>query len=35
VYGQFGEGSITPPTAVFDVVGGMVLTPLQPQIAKT
>ena len=35
VYAQFGEGSITPPTSVFDVVGGNVTTPLQPQIAKT
>jgi len=35
VYAQFGEGSITPPTSVFDVVGGNVTTPLRPQIAKT
>ena len=35
VYAQFGEGSITPPTAAFDVPGGNVTTPLQPQIAKT
>jgi iron complex outermembrane receptor protein len=35
VYAQFGEGDIVPPTSVFDVVGGNVTTPLQPQIAKT
>ena len=35
VYAMFGEGSITPPTAAFDVPGGNVTTPLQPQIAKT
>jgi iron complex outermembrane recepter protein len=35
VYAQFGEGSITPPTAAFDVPGGNVTTPLKPQIAKT
>ena len=35
IYGQFGEGSITPPTAVFDVPGGLVTTPLAPQVAKT
>jgi iron complex outermembrane recepter protein len=35
VYAQFGEGSITPPTAAFDVTGGNVTTPLAPQIAKT
>jgi iron complex outermembrane receptor protein len=34
-YAQFGEGSITPPSAAFDVAGGNVRTPLQPQIAKT
>lgn len=35
VYGQFGEGSIIPPSNVFDVPGGNVLTPPKPTVAKT
>lgn len=35
VYGQFAEGSVIPPSNVFDVTGGNVLTPLQPTVAKT
>ncbi len=35
VYGQFAEGSIIPPSAVFDVTGGNVLTPPKPTLAKT
>jgi iron complex outermembrane receptor protein len=34
-YAQFGEGSIIPPSAAFDVPGGNVLTPLKPATAKT
>ncbi len=34
-YAQFGEGSIIPPSAAFDVPGGVVLTPLKPTTAKT
>ncbi len=35
VYAQFAEGSIIPPSAVFDVPGGNVLTPQRPTLAKT
>jgi iron complex outermembrane recepter protein len=35
VYGQFAEGSTIPPSAVFDVTGGVVLTPAKPTLAKT
>ena len=35
VYGQFAEGSVIPPSNVFDVPGGNVLTPLKPTLAKT
>jgi iron complex outermembrane receptor protein len=35
VYGQFAEGSVIPPSNVFDVPGGNVLTPLKPTVAKT
>jgi iron complex outermembrane receptor protein len=35
VYGQFAEGSIIPPSSVFDVPGGNVLTPPKPTLAKT
>lgn len=35
VYGQFAEGSVIPPSNVFDVPGGNVLTPLNPTVAKT
>jgi iron complex outermembrane receptor protein len=34
-YAQFAEGSIIPPSAVFDVPGGQVLTPPKPTLAKT
>ncbi len=34
VYAQFAEGSIIPPSAVFDVPGGNVLTPQKPTLAK-
>ena len=34
-YAQFAEGSIIPPSAVFDVTGGQVLTPPKPTLAKT
>ena len=34
VYAQFAEGSAIPPSAVFDVPGGNVLTPPHPTIAK-
>ncbi len=33
-YAQFGEGSIIPPSNVFDVTGGIVLTPPKPTVAK-
>lgn len=33
-YAQFAEGSIIPPSAVFDVPGGNVLTPQKPTLAK-
>ena len=35
VYAQFGEGSIIPPSAVFDVPNGQVLAPPHPTVAKT
>jgi iron complex outermembrane receptor protein len=35
VYGQFAEGSVIPPSNVFDVPGGVVLTPPKPTLAKT
>jgi iron complex outermembrane receptor protein len=35
VYAQFGEGSIIPPSGVFDVPGGNVLVPPKPTLAKT
>jgi iron complex outermembrane recepter protein len=35
VYGQFAEGSVIPPSNVFDVPGGTVLTPPKPTVAKT
>ena len=34
-YAQFGEGSIIPPSNVFDVSGGIVLTTPKPTVAKT
>lgn len=35
VYAEFAEGSIIPPSAVFDTPGGNVLTPPKPTLAKT
>jgi iron complex outermembrane receptor protein len=35
VYAQFGEGSIIPPTSVFDVTGGAVSVNPKPTLAKT
>src|SRR5207247_8136470 len=35
LYGQFAEGSIIPPSNVFDVPGGNVLSPPKPTTAKT
>jgi iron complex outermembrane receptor protein len=35
LYGQFAEGSIIPPSNVFDVPGGNVLSPPKPTLAKT
>jgi iron complex outermembrane receptor protein len=35
VYAQFAEGSVIPPSSVFDVTGGVVLTPPTPTLAKT
>jgi iron complex outermembrane receptor protein len=35
VYGQFAEGSIIPPSNVFDFIGGNVVTPPKPTTAKT
>ena len=32
---QFAEGSVIPPSSVFDVPGGNVLTPPKPTLAKT
>jgi iron complex outermembrane receptor protein len=34
VYAQFAEGSIIPPSAVFDVPGGNVLVPQKPALAR-
>jgi iron complex outermembrane recepter protein len=34
-YAQFAEGSVIPPSSVFDVPGGNVLTPPKPTVAKT
>ena len=34
-YGQFAEGSVIPPSNVFDVPGGNVLTTPKPTVAKT
>ena len=34
-YAEFAEGSIIPPSSVFDVPGGNVLTPPKPTTAKT
>lgn len=34
-YAQFAEGSIIPPSNVFDVPNGQVLTPPKPTLAKT
>jgi iron complex outermembrane receptor protein len=34
-YAQFAEGSVIPPSNVFDVPGGNVLTPPKPTVAKT
>ena len=34
IYAQFAEGSIIPPSAVFDVPGGNVLTPQKPTLAR-
>ena len=33
-YAQFAEGSVIPPSAVFDVPGGNVLVPQKPTLAK-
>jgi len=35
VYGEFAEGNTIPPSSVFDVAGGNVLTPPKPTVAKT
>ena len=35
VYAQWAEGSIIPPSGVFDVPNGQVLTPQKPTLAKT
>ncbi|HVW06934.1 MAG TPA: TonB-dependent receptor [Bryobacteraceae bacterium] len=34
-YAQWAEGSVIPPSGVFDVPGGNVLTPPKPTLAKT
>jgi iron complex outermembrane receptor protein len=34
-YAQWSEGSIIPPSSVFDVAGGQVLVPPKPTLAKT
>jgi iron complex outermembrane recepter protein len=34
-YAQWSEGSIIPPSGVFDVLNGIVLTPPKPTLAKT
>jgi iron complex outermembrane receptor protein len=33
-YAEFSEGSVIPPSAVFDVIGGNVLIPQKPTLAK-
>ncbi len=35
VYAQFAEGSVIPPSGVFDTPGAVVLTPPKPTLAKT
>jgi iron complex outermembrane receptor protein len=35
VYAQFAEGSVIPPSAVFDVPGGVVGTPQKPTVTKS
>jgi len=35
VYGDFAEGSVIPLSSVFDVLGGNVLVPPKPEVAKT
>lgn len=35
VYAEFAEGSVIPPSAVFDVPGAVVATPPKPTVAKT
>jgi iron complex outermembrane receptor protein len=35
VYAEFAEGSVIPPSAVFDTTGGNVLVPPTPTVAKT
>jgi iron complex outermembrane receptor protein len=35
LYGQFAEGSVIPPSSVFDFPGGNVVTPPKPTLAKT
>ncbi len=35
MYAEFAEGSVIPPSGVFDVTGGVVLTPPKPTLAKT
>jgi iron complex outermembrane receptor protein len=35
LFGEFAEGSVIPPSNVFDVTGGVVLTPPKPTVAKT
>jgi iron complex outermembrane receptor protein len=35
VYGDFAEGSVIPLSSVFDVLGGNVLVPPKPTVAKT
>ena len=35
VYGQFAEGSVIPPSNVFDFPGGNVVSPPRPTVAKT
>jgi len=35
LYAEFAEGSVIPPSAVFDVPGAVVATPPKPTVAKT
>src|SRR5262249_12320577 len=35
VYAQFAEGSVIPPTSIFDVPNGAVSVPPNPTVAKT